>query len=62
MTPDRLPIIDVDPTDGRIVYCCGHGKNGLLLAGLSAEIVVDLIAGNRQDPAFPFRLDRFATS
>jgi glycine oxidase len=59
MTPDRLPVIDVDPSDRRIVYCCGHGKNGLLLAGLSAEIVMDLIAGNRQEPAFPFRLDRF---
>ena len=61
MTPDRLPIIDIDPADDRIIYCCGHGKNGLLLAGLSAEIVVGLIAGNRQDPGFPFRLDRFAT-
>lgn len=60
MTSDRLPIIDVDPADGRIILCCGHGKNGLLLAGLSAEIVVDLIAGNRQEPTFPFRLDRFA--
>jgi glycine/D-amino acid oxidase-like deaminating enzyme len=39
----------------------GHGKNGLLLAGLTAEIVLDLIAGNRQDAACPFRLDRFRT-
>src|SRR6185295_10528302 len=35
MTPDKLPIIDVDPADDRIVYACGHGKNGLLLAGLT---------------------------
>ena len=61
MTTDRLPILDVDPADDRIILCCGHGKNGLLLAGLSAEIVVDLVAGNRQEPTFPFRLNRFAS-
>ncbi len=61
MTPDRLPIVDLEPTDDRIVLCCGHGKNGLLLAGLTGEIVVGLLAGNRQDWAFPFRLRRFAT-
>jgi hypothetical protein len=31
----------------------GHGKNSLLLAGLTAETVLDLIAGNRQEPLFP---------
>jgi len=59
MTPDRLPIIDADPADARIIYACGHGKNGLLLAGLTAELVVDLIEGNRLDAASPFRLGRF---
>lgn len=62
MTPDRLPIIDFDPNKPRIIISTGHGKNGLLLAGFSAEIVVDLIAGNRQDAVFPFRLDRFTSS
>jgi D-amino-acid dehydrogenase len=62
MTPDRLPIIDRDARDPRILYACGHGKNGLLLAGLTAEIVVDLLDGNRQDPASPFALSRFRMS
>jgi glycine oxidase len=59
MTPDKLPIIDAEPTDRRIVYASGHGKNGLLLAGLTAEIVLDLIAGNLLELDSPFRLDRF---
>lgn len=59
MTPDTLPVIDFDPSDPRVIFACGHGKNGLLLAGLTAEIVLDLIAGNRQESVFPFRLDRF---
>ena len=59
MTPDKLPIVDSDPADRRIVYSCGHGKNGLLLAGLTAEIVLDLLSGNRLEADSPFRLDRF---
>jgi glycine oxidase len=59
MTPDKLPIIDHDPVDRRIVYACGHGKNGLLLAGLTAAIVLDLVGGNRLGRSFPFGLDRF---
>jgi glycine oxidase len=59
MTPDKLPIVDRDPTDERIVYACGHGKNGLLLAGLTAEIVLDLLGGNRLEPSSPFGLSRF---
>ena len=59
MTPDKLPIIDYDPADRRVVFACGHGKNGLLLAGLTAEIVLDLLAGNRLEADSPFRLDRF---
>ncbi|HEY6220246.1 MAG TPA: FAD-dependent oxidoreductase [Gemmatimonadaceae bacterium] len=58
MTPDRLPVIDADPGDSRIVYACGHGKNGMLLAGLTAEIAVGLLWGNRLDPESPFRLSR----
>ena len=61
MTPDKLPIVDSDPSDGRIVYACGHGKNGLLLAGLTAESVVRLLAGNHQETGSPFGLSRFAT-
>lgn len=58
MPPDKLPIVDSDPDDQRLVYACGHGKNGLLLAGLTADIVVDLLSGNRLEADSPFRIDR----
>lgn len=61
MTPDKLPIVDIDPDEPRIVYACGHGKNGLLLAGLTAQLTLSLLSGNRLDAHSPFRLDRFAS-
>jgi glycine/D-amino acid oxidase-like deaminating enzyme len=59
ITPDRLPIIDRDLRDPRVIYAVGHGKNGLLLAGVTAEMVADLLDGNRLDPASPFFVGRF---
>ncbi len=40
-TPDNLPI--VEERDG-VVVACGHGRNGVLLAPLTAEMVVELEA------------------
>jgi len=45
MTPDLLPIIGADPSDARIVYACGHSRNGILLAPITAEAVADLATG-----------------
>lgn len=45
MTPDLLPIIGADPERPRLLYSCGHAKNGVLLAPLSAEVVADLVTG-----------------
>ena len=61
MTPDGLPILGRDPEVANLVYACGHGKNGILLAPLTAECIVDVIAGAR--PRFdltPFSIARFA--
>ena len=46
MTPDARPIIGRDPDLPSVFYACGHGKNGILLAPLTAECVASLIAGS----------------
>jgi glycine oxidase len=45
VTPDMLPIIGADPERPRLIYACGHSRNGILLAPLTAEVVADLITG-----------------
>lgn len=60
MTPDLLPIIAPDPSDARLVYACGHSRNGILLAPITGELVADLVTG--RTPAHNisrFRLGRF---
>ena len=46
MTPDARPIIGRDPDLPSVVYACGHGKNGILLAPITADCVASLIAGS----------------
>jgi glycine oxidase len=61
MTPDRLPIICADPEFQRVVYACGHGRNGILLAPATAEAVADLLAGIApRNDLQPFAIDRTA--
>ena len=45
ITPDLLPIIGADPERPRVIYACGHSRNGILLAPLTAVAVADIIAG-----------------
>jgi glycine oxidase len=45
-TPDLLPIIGADPERPRLIYACGHSRNGILLAPLTAEVVADIVVGN----------------
>lgn len=45
VTPDMLPIIGRDPERPRIVYACGHSRNGILLAPLTGEVVASILAG-----------------
>jgi glycine oxidase len=42
-TPDNLPLIGAGALDG-LILACGHYRNGILLAPLTAEAVADLIA------------------
>ena len=60
VTPDLLPLLGQDSEDPRIVYACGHSRNGVLLAPLTGEIVADLVVGRRVGfDLTQFRPDRF---
>jgi len=41
-TPDGRPLIGRDPYVSGLCYATGHGRNGILLAGLTGELVAQL--------------------
>ena len=43
-TPDNVPIVGADPHDERIVWAAGHFRGGVLMAPVTAERVVALLA------------------
>ena len=43
VTPDMLPILGPDPEQPRIIYACGHSRNGILLAPLTGETVAAMV-------------------
>lgn len=51
-TPDRLPIIGRSRRHANLVYACGHYRNGILLAPVTARMVSDMLEGEAEDPAF----------
>jgi glycine/D-amino acid oxidase-like deaminating enzyme len=60
-TPDRLPILGPAPGVDGLFYACGHFRNGILLAPVTADIIGDLVSGT--EPSVPydaFRAERFA--
>lgn len=59
-TPDSRPILGGDPGTERLWYATGHGRNGILLAALTGEIMADLFTSGVTDVDIaPFRVDRF---
>jgi glycine oxidase len=46
-TPDGLPILGADPTMRGLVYACGHHRNGILLAPVTAACIGAVLAGER---------------
>lgn len=44
-TPDGLPIIGREPNLEGLLYATGHGRHGVLLAGITGIIVTHLLAG-----------------
>lgn len=45
MTPDGLPLLGADRDRERLIYACGHSRNGILLAPITSEVVGDLVTG-----------------
>ena len=47
-TPDGLPIIGKEPRAQGLWYATGHGRNGILLAGITAVMIARLISGENE--------------
>lgn len=58
-TPDMLPILGADPDQPRLIYACGHSKNGILLAPATAQSVVAITTGSAPINLSPFAATRF---
>ena len=60
MTPDLLPIIGPEPELPSLLYACGHSRNGVLMAPLTADCLSAIVRG-RAAPrdVQPFSIDRF---
>ena len=59
-TPDLLPILGVDPDDDRLIYACGHSRNGILLAPITATVTATIAAGEEREwDLSPFSIGRF---
>ena len=48
-TPDELPVIGPSATVPGLIYACGHFRNGILLAPLTAAVVGDLLVAHTHD-------------
>lgn len=60
MTPDTLPLIGTDPQHESLIYACGHGRNGVLMAPLTGDLIADLVTGTPlSHDLSQFRPDRF---
>ena len=60
MTPDGLPIIGAEPRVRGLWYATGHGRNGILLAGLTGLLMRQLLEGEMPDEDLePFAPQRF---
>ena len=49
VTPDGLPILGPDPDVRGLWYATGHGRNGILLAGITGDIIGELLATGATD-------------
>ncbi|HEU5319153.1 MAG TPA: FAD-dependent oxidoreductase [Methylomirabilota bacterium] len=59
VTPDGRPILGEDPAVQRLWYAAGHGRNGILLAALTGDIIADLLTQGETDvDVSAMRVDR----
>ncbi len=47
-TPDGLPIIGAEPRLAGLWYATGHGRNGILLAGVTGEMIAQQVRGDAE--------------
>jgi len=60
VTPDGRPLLGRDPDLERLWYATGHGRNRILLAALTGEIIADLLTtGSTDIDIASLRVDRF---
>ena len=63
VTPDLHPIVGFDRDCDRLLYACGHSKNGVLLAPLTGQVISELITGGAASiDIAPYAPGRFARS
>ena len=63
VTPDGLPLLGPDPEVDGLWYATGHGRNGILLAALTGDVIAELITtGTTGVDIGVFRPDRFTLS
>ena len=59
-TPDGLPIVGREPDMEGLWYATGHGRKGVLLAGVTGRMISDLLNGDATfEEAWPIRPERF---
>lgn len=59
ISADGLPVLGPDPDLDGLFYATGHGRNGILLAPLTARVVADLVVEGRSPVAWrPFSARR----
>jgi len=60
LTPDGAPILGAEPRLEGLWYASGHGRNGILLAGITGRIIRQLLAGEATEQDIrPFSPTRF---
>ncbi len=63
MTPDALPVIGEEPLLRGLWYATGHGRNGILLAGITGQIIRRLVTGEAAESAWSrFSPARFSSA
>lgn len=63
VTPDGRPIVGADPETRGLWFATGHGRNGILLAALTGDVMADLLAKGATDVEIaPLAITRFQPS
>ena len=59
-TPDGLPIVGREPALAGLWYATGHGRSGVLLAGVTGTVIAQLLAGEATlEEVYVLRPERF---